>query len=94
MLPISDFLSNISPYWLNDPDICKKSDWMVSWMWNCLWVTGCYGNSCYGVELGTLCIFSLHGDVCVCIYIYIYIYIYILFSPVKPELGVIPSVLT
>ena len=28
--------------------------------------------------------------VCV-IYIYIYIYIYILFGPVKPELGVIPS---
>ena len=25
------------------------------------------------------------------IYIYIYIYIYVLFGPVKPELGVIPS---
>ena len=25
------------------------------------------------------------------IYIYIYIYIYIILSPVKPELGVIPS---
>ena len=31
--------------------------------------------------------------VCVCVYIYIYIYIYIyrILSPVKPELGVIPS---
>ena len=29
--------------------------------------------------------------VCVSIYIYIYIYIQVLFSPVKPELGVIPS---
>ena len=35
---------------------------------------------------------NIYIYICVCIYIYIYIYIYIvLFGPVKPELGEIPS---
>ena len=46
------------------------------------------------VEICVIIIYVFHETskcVCVCAYIYIYIYIYSILSPVKPELGVIPS---
>ena len=46
---------------------------------------------CMYIHIYTYIHIYIHIYAYICMFIHIYIYIYILFSPVKPESGIIPS---